>query len=217
MSHSLTSEGHDASEDGSGRGTPIVVVPETSPTLMAKAQRNEPTEEAFVVSGLPDVSATLKANRGAGGGGLGPEETLLAFRKAQKAHDPDDHERWEETTEAGTLTGHGGGLPASTVAFSITPEGGQGADLRACEVDTAPAIGNITQGKGTDRGVRIVDAVRVRRLTPVECERLMGWPDGWTAPPGVKAPDSKRYAACGDGVVSHVSEWIGKRMMEEQC
>jgi DNA (cytosine-5)-methyltransferase 1 len=58
----------------------------------------------------------------------------------------------------------------------------------------------------------------VRRLTPVECERLMGWPDGWTAPDGVRAPDSKRYAACGDGIVSWLAYWIGQRirMIEEE-
>jgi site-specific DNA-cytosine methylase len=58
----------------------------------------------------------------------------------------------------------------------------------------------------------------VRRLTPVECERLMGWPDGFTAPDGVKAPDSKRYAACGDGIVAPVAFWIADRirMIEEE-
>ena len=52
----------------------------------------------------------------------------------------------------------------------------------------------------------------VRRLTPVECERLMGWPDQHTAPEGVKAPDSKRYAACGDGIVAPVAFWIADRI-----
>jgi DNA (cytosine-5)-methyltransferase 1 len=64
----------------------------------------------------------------------------------------------------------------------------------------------------------IIDSMMVRRLTPVECERLMGWPDNWTAPDGVKASDSKRYAACGDGIVSWVAYWIGQRirMIEEE-
>jgi site-specific DNA-cytosine methylase len=53
----------------------------------------------------------------------------------------------------------------------------------------------------------------VRRLTPVECERLMSWPDGWTAIDGEDTPDGRRYAACGNGVVSNVSEWIGRRIM----
>jgi len=53
----------------------------------------------------------------------------------------------------------------------------------------------------------------VRRLTPLECERLMGWPDNWTSQ-GVNGPiaDSHRYRMCGNGVVSNVTEWIGRRL-----
>ena len=57
----------------------------------------------------------------------------------------------------------------------------------------------------------------VRRLTPMECERLMGWPDGWTDVPWRKkdvSPDSRRYAACGNGVVAPVAYWIGARLAE---
>lgn len=54
-----------------------------------------------------------------------------------------------------------------------------------------------------------------RRLTPVECERLMGWPDAWTDVPderGKPAPDTARYKACGNGVTSPVAAWIGFRL-----
>jgi len=54
----------------------------------------------------------------------------------------------------------------------------------------------------------------VRRLCPTETEALMGWPRNWTAPEGVKAPDSRRYAACGDGIVANVAYWIGQRIMQ---
>jgi DNA (cytosine-5)-methyltransferase 1 len=70
--------------------------------------------------------------------------------------------------------------------------------------------------KGNGDGCATIAAATplgVRRLTPVECERLMGWPDGWTAPAGLKSPDSRRYAACGDGVVANVAEWIGRRLL----
>jgi DNA (cytosine-5)-methyltransferase 1 len=56
-----------------------------------------------------------------------------------------------------------------------------------------------------------------RRLTPMECERLMGWPDGWTDVPDEKskpAPDTARYKACGNGVASPVAAWIGFRLRE---
>jgi DNA (cytosine-5)-methyltransferase 1 len=54
----------------------------------------------------------------------------------------------------------------------------------------------------------------VRRLTPTECERLQGFPDAWTVVPGVRCPDSRRYAAMGDAVTVPVAEWIGRRLME---
>lgn len=58
-------------------------------------------------------------------------------------------------------------------------------------------------------------AAGVRRLTPLECERLMAWGDDhtrWTAD-GREIPDSHRYRLCGNGVVSTVSEYIGHRLM----
>ncbi len=51
----------------------------------------------------------------------------------------------------------------------------------------------------------------VRRLTPVECERLQGFPDAWTALDGT-ASDSRRYAAMGDAVTVNVARWIGQRL-----
>lgn len=55
----------------------------------------------------------------------------------------------------------------------------------------------------------------VRRLTPLECERLMGWPDDWTRwdAEGNEIPDSHRYRMAGNGVASPVAEWIGWRLM----
>ena len=55
----------------------------------------------------------------------------------------------------------------------------------------------------------------VRRLTPRECERLMGWPDDhtrWTAD-GREISDSHRYRMAGNGVVAPVAEWIGHRLV----
>lgn len=49
----------------------------------------------------------------------------------------------------------------------------------------------------------------VRRLTPTECERLQGFPDGWTA----GQSDSARYRQLGNAVAVPVAEWIGRRLM----
>ena len=56
----------------------------------------------------------------------------------------------------------------------------------------------------------------VRRLTPLECERLMGWPDDHTKyrADGTIQPDSHRYKQCGNGVASPVAQWVGKQLMD---
>jgi DNA (cytosine-5)-methyltransferase 1 len=55
----------------------------------------------------------------------------------------------------------------------------------------------------------------VRRLTPTECERLQGFPDGWTNVPWRKkdeAPDGPRYKALGNSMAVNVMRWIGERI-----
>lgn len=51
----------------------------------------------------------------------------------------------------------------------------------------------------------------VRRLTPIECERLQGFPDGWTE----GESDSTRYRMLGNAVCVPVAEWIGRRMLAQ--
>jgi site-specific DNA-cytosine methylase len=62
--------------------------------------------------------------------------------------------------------------------------------------------------------VRQVDALRVRRLTPLECERLMGFEDGYTAIRyrGRPARDWPRYRALGNSIAVPCLTWIGERM-----
>ena len=56
---------------------------------------------------------------------------------------------------------------------------------------------------------------QVRRLTPLECERLQGWPDDWTRwrADGSEISDSARYRMIGNGVASPVAEWVGHRLV----
>jgi site-specific DNA-cytosine methylase len=57
----------------------------------------------------------------------------------------------------------------------------------------------------------------VRRLTPVECERLQGFPDNYTQIPwnkkvAIGCPDGLRYKAMGNSMAVPVMNWIGKRI-----
>jgi DNA (cytosine-5)-methyltransferase 1 len=62
----------------------------------------------------------------------------------------------------------------------------------------------------------VATPMAVRRLTPLECERLMGWPDDHTRykADGTEQADTHRYKQCGNGVASPVAEWIGKQLMK---
>lgn len=59
----------------------------------------------------------------------------------------------------------------------------------------------------------IATSMMVRRLTPVECERLQGFPDGWTdiGTPEKPTADSHRYKQLGNAVTVNVAEWIAGR------
>jgi DNA (cytosine-5)-methyltransferase 1 len=71
---------------------------------------------------------------------------------------------------------------------------------------------------GTGRGLPIVpQSLRVRRLTPIECERLQGFPDNWSripwkGKPEDECPDGPRYTACGNSMAVPVMRWIGSRI-----
>ena len=57
----------------------------------------------------------------------------------------------------------------------------------------------------------------VRRLLPIECERLMGFPDNWTrivwkGKSEEECPDAPRYKACGNSMCVNVMAWIGERI-----
>lgn len=55
----------------------------------------------------------------------------------------------------------------------------------------------------------------LRRLVPIETERLMGWSDDWTryAADGSEIADTQRFKMCGNGVASPVAQWIGEHLM----
>ena len=63
----------------------------------------------------------------------------------------------------------------------------------------------------------IATAMQVRRLTPVECERLQGFPDTytqipWRKKPAEDCPDGPRYKALGNSWAVPVVRWIGERI-----
>jgi DNA (cytosine-5)-methyltransferase 1 len=106
----------------------------------------------------------------------------------------------------------GAHAPAIAVSFAI-----QAGALR-----TNPHSGPDGAGVQADHAYTLearaeVQATQVRRLTPRECERLQGFPDGYTAIPWRKktadqCPDGPRYKALGNSMAVPVMRWIGERI-----
>ena len=137
---------------------------------------------------VPSVAATLKGNRGAGGGGVSPEETLLVEDDA--ANTVRSHPRPSSNSLGGVVSVGG------DVAHSLTSEG-----FDASEDGTGRGTPIVTEGRNGDAGAS-QRASEVRRLTPTECERLMGWPDGWTLAFGPSLADAPSGVGRGNGVFS---------------
>jgi len=73
--------------------------------------------------------------------------------------------------------------------------------------ESGDVVPTLQQRMGT--GGNNVPLVGVRRLTPTECERLQGFPDGWTE----GQSDSTRYRQLGNAIAVPVVEWIAKRII----
>jgi DNA (cytosine-5)-methyltransferase 1 len=172
VTHALTAEGADASEDGTGRGAPPV--PVTMPTL----------------------TASMGGNAAAPGNG-GKDEMVVPVYPAQ-------------VTSGENRSNLQRGDPSGTPAATSRPAVGFGEALgNAAFEEVSPSIRTGTGGSATS-----VAAAAVRRLTPVECERLQGYPDGWTATSyGRAQSDSARYRQLGNSIAVPVFEWVARRLM----
>ena len=82
--------------------------------------------------------------------------------------------------------------------------------------DCAPTLTEAAGTSGNNQPI-VQQKLAVRRLLPLECERLMGFPDNWTripwrGKPEDQCPDSPRYKACGNSMAVNVMRWIGMRI-----
>lgn len=188
----------------------------------------------------PPVAATLKAQRGKAGGGISPEETFIAApltARSATGRIPGRSLEDDVNLVAGTLRSHPrpGSADPGAIAFSINlrgradgnvPEidpddlasvrsasGGSSRSFVANQVGTLTSKTGALRGDASDAQQYVGENATVRRLTPVECERLQGFPDNWTRVPGLKCPDGRRYAAMGNAVTVNVAEWIGRRIV----
>ena len=156
VAHTLKGEGFDASEDGTGRGTPIIAVhgtqdPDISEECAHPLGRNSGQENAIAIAFSAkdhgaDAAVELSPTLRAGG--------------ADRSHANSGN--WMAVAFQPRFARNGRGAP-DTIASPLTAEAGR-------------------TGKG-DSAQCIATDMAVRRLTPKECERLQGFPDDYTLIP----------------------------------
>ena len=101
--------------------------------------------------------------------------------------------KWRAQHDVDTI---GANSHAPAISFNVTQD---------------PVPGDIAPPVPTNNGSNgVAVGPVVRRLTPMECERLQGFPDNWTA----GQSDSNRYKQMGNAVTVTVARWIGRRIME---
>jgi DNA (cytosine-5)-methyltransferase 1 len=103
----------------------------------------------------------------------------------------------------------GGNVPL--VSYSIR-EDATANNFSATKIETARALQSLQPSVQSHHAQTFIaedtPPAVVRRLTPVECERLQGFPDDWTA----DQADSNRYKQMGNAVTVNVIAWIGQRL-----
>jgi DNA (cytosine-5)-methyltransferase 1 len=169
ITHALTAEGFDASEDGTGRGTPIVPVDLAQVTSRENRSNPKPGDPNGSLAATSRSAVAYALRAGTSGAAQGHNTNFLPV-----------------------AFGHTNGIDVQA-STEITPTLRAGHDV----------------GGGS-----VASAAAVRRLTPVECERLQGYPDGWTAvAAGKDQADSARYRQLGNSIAVPVFAWVAQRIV----
>ena len=206
ITHALRGEGFDASEDGTGRGTPLVPVANSLNGNSGRMQIEATYLPILEVGARTGVSTTdIRAGSGIGNDGdpmftlqSGKQHGVLSFHENQRGE-------ISMNDTVGSLKVGGGkpgqGYPA--VAFN----------LRGREGGAMPEPTDVASLRSASGGSSRT-YVGVRRLMPVECERLQGMADSYTAVEynGKPAKDGPRYRAIGNSMAVPVLSWILRRI-----
>jgi len=147
---------------------------------------------------MGEVCTTVTSKWGTGGGNVPFVQQAVAIQDTSGRDKAQNGKGWSED-----------------VSYTLDATGLQG---------VAVDIYNLTLNNNTNQTIRnsgdidhvggVMQNMAVRRLTPTECERLQGFPDGYTdiKPNGKQTPDGPRYKALGNSMAVPVMRWIGERI-----
>lgn len=221
VSHTLKGEGFDGSEDGTGRGVPVVAFGggntaghiDVATACTAHGIRLDFDTETFAVHGTqdPDTNRELAHTLGRNNG---QENACIAF--SYKDNGADATSDLSPTIRAGNHDkshANSGQPPAIAYAFKA----GQGAKTGGIGYAEEQSPTLTSASSGTNLAPAVMHGIAVRRLTPIECERLQGFPDnhtliGWRGKDATECPDGPRYKAIGNSMAVPVMRWIGERI-----
>lgn len=185
VAHTLTGTGFDASEDGTGRGTPLVPV----------AYRTTGNDGVYE---LGDRTGALTKN-------TDPNSHIIAFDTTQVTS-PSNYSNPQPGNPCHPLasTGHPPVIAMQERMESCNPENGpngKGWSDVGITLEARPKPQSIQSPK-----------FGVRRIIPLEAVRLMGLPDDYLD--GLGLSDSAKYRLCGNAIVLPCAQWIGRRIVE---
>jgi DNA (cytosine-5)-methyltransferase 1 len=170
---------------------------EKSPTLAAESHG---TPHAVCYSiGHDERAASFTPNKADTLTASDYKQPTIIFREGS-------YSKWERDNVCGTLRSTGGTLSGGSESLAYQKNVG------ALCMDDYKGANN----QYVDQDKCVVNNKTVRRLVPLECERLMGLPDNYTNVEfnGKPAPDSKRYKAIGNGMAVPNSDFIMRRIAE---
>jgi DNA (cytosine-5)-methyltransferase 1 len=188
VAHSLRAAGADASEDGTGRGTPIVLVQQQGSDVGTPDVSCLRRGNGSVQGGIPAIAYAIQERAGAGDGcgpdGIGVREGVAYTQEART--------RPQAVAFQTRIARNGRGQPK----------------------DTTDALTSCAAGTHADSKPHVAYSGGVRRLMPIECERLQGFPDHYTQVPykGKPMADAPRYRMLGNSMAVNVMSWIGQRI-----
>lgn len=217
VAHSLRAEGSDASEDGTGRGTPLIPVCVHADAIGRSGDAATPSIDGNGVARLRD--AGMGVSEGAAFGLTTGQPHAVAYSIMPQNSGKDYKAREVEVAQplmaGGPVGGNQGGdyiaQPQDVIAFDWQKgDGGADESFKGKSRSWIVRAGQYAGALGTTKRDAIATPWAVRRLTPTECERLMGVPDGFTAITyrGKPAADGPRYKALGNSQAVNCMRWI---------
>jgi len=172
------------------------------------------------VQNVGDVLPTMSATYGSGGGNIpvtyGIAENIINRQDHNGGNGIGSQEELQYTLNATGVHGIAYSLDSlsSNSMKSSNPYSG------CNEVDVARTLDTSCLNPSCNQGGVAIHQMAVRRLTPTECERLQGFPDGYTQIPwrnksAEDCPDGPRYKALGNSWAVPIVAWIGERITKE--